>query len=154
MIGKLLVAGGIALALVAVAQADKPDSDALECLALNAYFEARSEGYVGMKAVSHVVMNRVADPAFPSTVCAVVKQGYSKAPRCEFSWWCDGKSDTPLDEHAWTTANWTAWQVQEGWFATDITYGALWYHADYVDPWWNKSMTKTVKIGRHIFYRR
>ena len=26
------------------------------------------------------------------------------------------------------------------------------YHADYVDPYWSKSLNRLTKIGRHIFY--
>jgi len=33
----------------------------------------------------------------------------------------------------------------------DITNGALYYHADYVDPKWK--LEKTAVIGRHIFYK-
>jgi spore germination cell wall hydrolase CwlJ-like protein len=34
----------------------------------------------------------------------------------------------------------------------DFTQGALFYHADYVNPHW-RGLTKTVTIGRHIFYK-
>jgi spore germination cell wall hydrolase CwlJ-like protein len=33
----------------------------------------------------------------------------------------------------------------------DITNGALYYHADYVNPGWK--LKKTKVIGRHIFYK-
>ena len=33
----------------------------------------------------------------------------------------------------------------------DLTKGALYYHADYVNPNWK--LNKTTKIGRHIFYK-
>jgi spore germination cell wall hydrolase CwlJ-like protein len=33
----------------------------------------------------------------------------------------------------------------------DVTYGATFYHADYVNPGWK--LQKVTKIGRHIFYR-
>ncbi|MBK8908434.1 MAG: cell wall hydrolase [Rhodospirillales bacterium] len=36
--------------------------------------------------------------------------------------------------------------------APDPTRGALWYHADYADPPWTRSMTRTTQIGRHIYY--
>lgn len=39
--------------------------DQLECLALNAYHEARGEGERGMIAVTNVVLNRVKDNRFP-----------------------------------------------------------------------------------------
>jgi len=35
---------------------------------------------------------------------------------------------------------------------TDVTHGATYYHADYVNPGW--PLPKTVKIGRHIFYKK
>ena len=35
----------------------------------------------------------------------------------------------------------------------DITDGATHYHADYVNPAWAKTKTKTVEIQDHIFYR-
>ncbi len=35
----------------------------------------------------------------------------------------------------------------------DPTDGALFYHADYVDPWWSKHYVRTVQILNHIFYR-
>ena len=34
----------------------------------------------------------------------------------------------------------------------DLTHGALFYHADYVNPRW-RGLEKTVVIGRHIFYK-
>jgi spore germination cell wall hydrolase CwlJ-like protein len=34
----------------------------------------------------------------------------------------------------------------------DVTKGATYYHADYVNPGWN--LPKTTKIGRHIFYKK
>ena len=35
----------------------------------------------------------------------------------------------------------------------DITDGALWYHADYVDPWWSAVKQRTMQIDQHIFYK-
>ena len=35
----------------------------------------------------------------------------------------------------------------------DPTDGALWYHADYVDPYWRTAFDQGPTIGRHIFYR-
>ena len=69
---------------------------AIGCLALAMYWEAKAEGAEGMRAVAAVVLNRVAHPEFPRTVCGVVKQGGERPP-CQFSWWCDGKSDQPTE---------------------------------------------------------
>ena len=50
-------------------------ANALMCMALNIYHEARNESTMGQLAVGQVVMNRVYDDRFPDNVCDVVKQG-------------------------------------------------------------------------------
>jgi hypothetical protein len=126
----------------------------LDCLALNIYFEARGESLSGKRAVGHVVMNRVADETFPDTVCEVVRQGgEEQRDKCQFSWWCDGRSDRPLDQVAWRESREIAWEVLRG-VTGDPTGGALWYHADYVLPSWSESKVKDRQIGQHVFYLR
>ncbi len=126
----------------------------LDCLALNIYFEARNESLEGKRAVGHVVMNRVRDAAFPASVCQVVRAGGEKVPgRCQFSWWCDGRSDTPVDNLAWRESREIAWDILRG-VSRDPTRGALWYHADYVSPAWRADLPSGLQIGRHIFYKR
>ncbi len=34
----------------------------------------------------------------------------------------------------------------------DITQGALWYHADFVQPHWSTHYTPVARVGAHIFY--
>ena len=76
--------------------------------------------------------------------------------KCQFSWYCDGKSDEIKDHYTYNQL----YVLAEGLVSTnfktllDITDGALYYHADYVKPKWSRHFEKTVKIGRHIFYRR
>jgi hypothetical protein len=127
-------------------------ADDLECMAMNIYHEARNEPEAGKLAVGHVVMNRVSDPRFPGTVCGVVTQG-SRKPRngCQFSWWCDGKDDQPLNRRAWADSRFVADRIFAG-KSKDPTGGALWYHADYVQPAWRKTFVKGPQIGRHKFY--
>ena len=87
-------------------------AEALVCLALNVYHEARDQPFIGQVAVAQVVMNRVHDDRYPDDVCEVVMQGptYSWKPdfpvrhRCQFSWYCDGKSDKTPDQTAWEQA--------------------------------------------------
>ena len=131
----------------------EPESDtALTCLALNVYHEARGEPQDGQLAVAKVVMNRVRDPRFPDDVCGVVKEGGTRAPGgCQFSWWCDGLSDRPRETAAWEQSLRLAEAVLAGKFG-DPTGGALWYHADHVEPGWQMAIVKGPKIGRHIFY--
>ena len=61
------------------------DDRELECLALNVYFEARSEPSEGQLAVAYTTLNRVADTQFPDSVCEVVQQGgEAKLHKCQF----------------------------------------------------------------------
>lgn len=124
----------------------------LRCLALNIYWEARSEPMAGQFAVAAVTLNRAKDPRFPQDICDVVRDGGEiNRHRCQFSWWCDGKGDTPLEKRAWNRAMMVARLVNAEAVA-DPTGGALWYHADYVSPSWAKVKSPTARIGRHIFY--
>ena len=69
------------------------------CLAQNIYYESRSSNLADMAAVANVVMNRTKDRRYPDTICGVVHQGKTNADgsmkrnACQFSWYCDGKSD-------------------------------------------------------------
>ena len=128
--------------------------DEISCLALNIYHEARGEPDEGKLAVGHVVMNRVMSSRFPSTVCDVVRQGGEvRRYRCQFSWWCDGRSDKPRNKQDWQNSSEFALAVY--WSQTeDPTEGALWYHADYVNPKWRNDFVQGPKIGRHIFYQQ
>ena len=125
----------------------------LTCLALNVYYEARSEPMDGQYAVAHVVLNRVADDSFPDDACKVVKQGYHKGKhRCQFSWYCDGKSDRPTERRAWLDSQLVAHKVVHG-YVKDNTDGSIYYHANYVRPFWSKHYEHTVTLGSHIFYK-
>ncbi len=125
----------------------------IECLALNIYFEARGEPDIGKLAVAHVVMNRVEDRRFPETICGVSKDGgQKKLNRCQFSWFCDGRSDRPNDLRQWERSKALAREIFWG-LSMDPTGGALWYHATYVRPVWRKALVKSAKIGNHIFYQ-
>lgn len=133
---------------------------ALVCLALNTYHEARDQPFIGQVAVAQVVMNRVRDDRYPNNPCDVIKQGptyswaedYPVRHRCQFSWYCDGKSDKPRDTKAYEQAKMIAHGVYYG-NLDDFVEGATHYHAHYVYPEWAKSKTRTVRIDDHIFYR-
>ena len=51
---------------------DQTDLDQTYCMAQNIYYEARGESLKGKQAVGNVVLNRVAHPKYPDTVCGVV----------------------------------------------------------------------------------
>jgi len=125
-----------------------------QCLALNIYYEARSSNLADKAAVADVVLNRVNDGRYPNTICEVVHDGYRKGRRdCQFSWYCDGKSDNPQDKDRWVEAQMIAWGMLEFDKYRGITEGSTHYHATYVNPSWAKSLQMVGRIGAHIFYR-
>jgi spore germination cell wall hydrolase CwlJ-like protein len=135
-----------------------PINPEVVCLALNIYHEARGETITGQVAVASVTLNRVKSARFPNTVCGVVYQAqYSdkKVPvrhKCQFSWYCDGKSDVIEDQSVYKKV----FDVAEIVYNTgiDTTEGSLFYHAKYVEPYWKDSMELVMVADNHIFYRR
>lgn len=150
--GSFVALATILLALLFPGEGRASVTEDLNCLALNIYFEARSEPLDGKIAVGHVVLNRAANKRFPNKICDVVKQGGAdRRNRCQFSWWCDGRSDRPRNLQAWKESQVLARLVFWG-YSEDPTGGALWYHADYVKPYWRKAFDRGPMIGRHQFY--
>ena len=132
--------------------------EALTCMALNIYWESRSESTAGKLAVGHVVINRVNSDRYPDDVCSVVKEAivYSGTNKpvlnqCQFSWYCDNKPETVRDPRAWGSAMTVAVTLMEG--SHDITDGAINYHALDVLPNWADSRKVTARIDNHIFYK-
>ena len=145
------------------------------CLALNVYHEARDQGTAGLFGVTAVVLNRVNDKRFPNTICEVVYQGptreswktrkhknlpaderifYPIKHKCQFSWYCDGKNDTPHNKEKYQEVLDLVEAILYNELPfVDITDGALFYHADYVNPSWAKTKQRTTEIDDHIFYR-
>jgi len=134
--------------------------EAVMCLALNVYHEAKNQSTIGQIAVAQVTMNRVHDERYPDNVCDVVKQGQTYKwkrdlpirHKCQFSWYCDGKSDEPKDKQAWQYAIMVADGVYYG-KVINLIDGATHYHAHYVNPSWAETKTYITRIGDHIFYR-
>lgn len=129
------------------------------CLAQNIYYESRSSNLADMAAVANVVINRTNDRRYPDTICSVVQQGKQHADgsmkknACQFSWYCDGKSDEPIKNDAWFKAQMLAWQMIEDNKFRGLTENATHYHATYVNPIWAKDLQLVGRIGAHIFYR-
>ena len=133
------------------------------CLAKNIYFEAGNQPLAGKLAVAHVVRNRVEDSQFPDTYCGVIYQTKkwrtswtgNKVPvrgMCQFSWFCDGRSDEPLDTDTFFESYLIASDVLMGKYP-DITEGATHYHSVMVEPYWAETLNETVQITDHIFYK-
>ena len=128
------------------------ESDALECLALTLYWEAGGEPSAGLAAVGWVVLNRQANPDFPSTICQVVRQGDNQ-PGCQFTYSCDGNSDTPADLKLWSRVRTIAQEVIKQ-TIPDPTNGALFFHSDNLaEIPWAIPRERTAQIGNQIYYR-
>ena len=141
------------------------DPSELECMSMNIYFEAATESTAGKLAVAQVTINRVKSRHYPNTICGVVYEGlhYTAAngqqfpvrDRCQFSWYCDGKHDTPSGGKMWKQSEEVAMYVLENTELLDITDGATHYHADYIpNPRWAIARHKTLQIDTHIFYNK
>jgi len=137
------------------------NSEELECMSKNIYFEAALESTAGKLAVAQVTMNRVNSKQYPNTVCKVVyqgrhyKSGLPVKDRCQFSWYCDGKLDVPHIGAMWRESSEIAVYVLATPDLIDITDGATHYHADYISsPKWADPRRKTVEIDTHIFYNK
>jgi spore germination cell wall hydrolase CwlJ-like protein len=116
------------------------------CLAQAIYFESRGEPLDGQVAVAEVVLNRVDSRSYPKSVCGVTNQG------CQFSYTCDGLSDTMKSALPRQRAEKIASLMLAG-RARTITDGATHFHTRSVRPDWSRRFTRTTAIGHHIFYR-
>ena len=141
------------------------DPSELECMSMNIYFEAATESTAGKLAVAQVTINRVKSRHYPNTICGVVYEGphytttngqqFPVRDRCQFSWYCDGKHDTPSGGKMWKQSEEVAKYVLENTKLLDITDGATHYHADYIpNPRWAIARHKTMQIDTHIFYNK
>lgn len=127
---------------------------ALLCLAINIYHEARGEMIPGQYGVANVTMNRAKSD---DDICRVVTQ------KAQFSWtqklvtkqggkFVLKRSGYPRDEVAWARAQRIAAYAMSN-RHIDFTQGATFYHAAYVSPAWRSAVTKTKRMGTHIFYK-
>src|SRR2546421_8060154 len=133
----------------------EPTLLALACLSLNIYHEARGEPDNGQLAVAYVTLNRARSKDMD--VCDVVVEPY------QFSWttggvmmrakgWTLMPHAVPKDLKALQKAVEIA-KLAMSQRLEDPTQGAMFYHADYVSPYWKSSMTQIMGIGQHLFYR-
>jgi len=155
---KLMMAIAIAVTAISAQATEEYENNQITCLAQNIYFEARSSSFADQVAVADVVMNRVEHRSYPNTICGVVHQGYKKGRRdCQFSWYCDGKSDNIPNKQT-NDAWWDAVDIASDMYFNGtwrgITEGATNYHANYVKPAWRKKLILVGSIGEHIFYRQ
>jgi hypothetical protein len=125
---------------------------ALQCLTAAIYYEAASEPDAGQRAVAQVVLNRVAHPAYPKTVCGVVYQGSEKNTGCQFSFTCDGSLARVPSRMFWQRAENVARDALSGYVYAPVGL-ATHYHTVAVHPYWAPTLTYLGTIGAHRFYR-
>lgn len=128
---------------------DQPifDSEEHQCLAVAIYKEAGGESNHGKIAVGNVVLNRVAEPNFPDTVCAVVKQRTKYT--CQFSWFCKVPVErVHIKNHRVIEIARELLQNKH----RDNTFGSLFFHNRSFEGW--QGLVKTTEIGNHIFYKK
>ena len=128
------------------------------CLASNIYWEARNQSTYGKLAVAQVTLNRVESQNYPNTICGVVTQtryypsGNIDLHSCQFSWYCDGKKDEPVETWGFSydeSYKLAVMFLQER--PTDVTEGSTHYHNTKVNPFWTASLEQVVQIEEHIF---
>lgn len=134
-----------------------PDEAEVHLLAATTWAEARSQGEEGMRAVAHVIVNRIG-PRFGEDLETVVFR-----PK-QFSAWNRGDPNRPLalnpelyassgvNRETWETALSVAREVLAG-ESADPTEGSLFYHTRAVHPSWNRYGVGRRVIGAHVFYR-
>jgi len=126
----------------------------LDCLAKNIYYEAGYESFEGKVAVAQVTMNRSESGRFPKDICGVVyqKTSFTGSVVCQFSWYCQNGGLAPvLHKSVYNESYEVAKKVLLEDFRLSGLKDAMYYHADYVNPQWNKR--EIAKIGHHIFYK-
>lgn len=125
---------------------------ALECLTAAIYYEARSESDQGQRAVAQVVLNRVAHPSYPNTVCGVVYQGSERTTGCQFSFTCDGSLAKAPNRMFWYRAENVARAALSGYVERSVGL-ATHYHTIAIYPYWAPSLRPIITVGAHRFYR-
>lgn len=125
---------------------------AQHCLTLAIYYEAATEPDAGQRAVAQVVLNRVAHPTYPDTVCGVVFQGSERRTGCQFSFTCDGSLARPPARMWWDRAATVARTALAGAVYAPVGL-ATHYHTVQIHPYWADSLDHVGTIGAHRFYR-
>ena len=125
---------------------------AQECLAQAVWYEAASESEAGQRAVAQVVLNRVAHPSWPASVCGVVYQGSERSTGCQFTFTCDGSLARRPSGPGWARAQRIAAEALEGSVYAPVGH-ATHYHTLWVNPYWASSLDHIGTIGAHRFYR-
>jgi hypothetical protein len=99
-----------------------------------------------------VVLNRVAHPSYPNTVCGVVYQGSERTTGCQFSFTCDGSLAKAPNRMFWLRSENVARAALAGYVERTVGL-ATHYHTIAIYPYWAPSLRHIITVGAHRFYR-
>ena len=124
----------------------------INCLAMNAYFEARDQPDEGVMAVSNVVINRTLDTnKFPNTPCKVIAQ--KKKGVCQFTWKCHKHHKFLNDVKAWNRVYLLASKVYLNKNIHDPSQGATFYCAKHIHRNIAHNLIPVTRIEKHVFFK-
>lgn len=125
------------------------------CLKNALYYEARSEGLIGILAVASVIENRKNSGKYPGTYCDVINQ------HRQFSYTHEGKRDVETledrlltsDKKAYGHVSEVAENMLAGAFKPVLAEDVLWYAKTSVKNYWTKTKSVATRVGEHVFYK-
>lgn len=122
------------------------DKKELTCLTTMVYHESRGEGRKGMLAVAYVAINRAGKNTdrWGRTICEVVRKPYQFEGMLH-------ANKIVKEKEVWEEAEEISTLAFYG-LLKDPTKGAVYFHANYIQPSWAYVKTKTLQLGNHIFY--
>lgn len=117
--------------------------DDLTCLAKIVHHESANQPEAGQLAVAHVVLNRLASPRFPKSVCAIALQ-----PGQFFN----VHAYDPSGDRRWPNSLRIARMAAEG-HGNEHAPGALFFHTAGHNSSFFRSRPRVTQIAGHVFYR-
>jgi len=131
------------LAAPATAEAESPVDGELLCLAKIVLHEAGNQPRDGQLAVAQVVMNRLASPRFPKTICGIALQ-----PGQFFN----VHAYNPPRNARWDRALEVARDARSA-ASPPVVADAVFFHAAYARPAFFRTRQRVARLGGHVFYR-
>ena len=113
------------------------------CLAKIVHHESANQPEAGQLAVAHVVLNRLASPRFPKSVCAIAMQ-----PGQFFN----VHAYDPSGDRRWSNSLRIARQAMAG-EGSDVAPGAMFFHTAGHTSAFFRSRPRVTQIAGHVFYR-
>jgi len=122
------------------------------------WFESRSEGLHGLKAVMSVVYHRTKHKSYPSSFCAVIQQKFQFSYRNHLrkgQMMQVKRSYNAKEQQIVLQVQDIAFRAATDRFESIFEDGVVMYHASYMKkyPAWSQKFKKYATIGQHIFYK-